>query len=90
MSYLIKKYLHVNYLQDNCFVYNGRLLVRKWEVIIPITDYIIPEGFCQNNQYVINFNTDDMISKFEAFTKNNLDTLYLTESMRTEWIQTLY
>ena len=27
--------------------------------------------------------------KFEAFSKNKMDTLYLTESMITEWLQTI-
>ena len=31
-----------------------------------------------------------MVSKFEVFTKNKMDALYITENMRTEWLQTLY
>ena len=51
---------------------------------------MVPEDFCQNNQYLITFTTDENISKFEVFTNNKLDTLYPTESTRIEWLQTLY
>ena len=43
----------------------------------------------QKNKYVTNFTTDDMISKFEAFTNHKLNPFYLTDSMRTEWLQIL-
>ena len=51
---------------------------------------MISGDFCQNDQYVINFTFDGIILKFEAFTKNKLDTLYLTEIMITEWIEIIY
>ena len=38
----------------------------------------------------LGFLTDDMISKFETFSKNNMDALYIIESMSTYWIQMLY
>ena len=49
---------------------------------------MIPVDFCQNNDHVINFTTDEIISKFEEFSKKN-DALYLTEIMQTEWLQML-
>ena len=51
---------------------------------------MIPVYFCQNNDRVINFTTDDMISKFETFKKNKMDELYFYEIMRTEWLQMIY
>ena len=68
-------------------MYHANVLIFKREVFTPITDYNIPVDCCQNNQYIINFTTDDNISKFEAYTNYKPDTLYLTESMKTEWIQ---
>ena len=52
---------------------NDKLLIHKQEAIITNPEYMIPAYCCQNNQYVINFTNNDMISKFEAFTKNKLD-----------------
>ena len=49
-----------------------------------------PSGFCQNNEPVINFTTDYIIPKFEVFTKNKIDELYLIESTIIEWIQIIY
>ena len=43
-----------------------------------------------NNYKVINSTTNDMISKFEAFSKKKIDALYLTEIIRTEWLKMLY
>ena len=37
----------------------------------------------------ISLTTDDITSNFEACKKNKLDALYLTETTRTEWLQTL-
>ena len=51
---------------------------------------MIPVDFCQKKRIVIDFTTDEMISKFEVFTKNKIDTLYLTEIMITERPQKLY
>ena len=36
------------------------------------------------------FTTDDMISKFDAFTNHKLDTFNLTEITRKEGLQVLY
>ena len=49
-----------------------------------ITDY-----FCQNQSSVINFTTDDVISKFELFSKNMMNNIYITESMRKYWMHIL-
>ena len=68
MLHFIKNHLRVNYLQDGFVMYNDKLLIFKQEVIPPIPDYIIPEDILQKNQNVIKFTSDDMISKFEAFT----------------------
>ena len=51
---------------------------------------MIPAYLCKNNKYEINFTTYDMRSKFEVFTKKKMYTLYLTESMITEWLQMIY
>ena len=59
----------------------------KKEVIPPIPYSIIPVNCSKNNDHVINFTPDDMRSKFEAFSKNNMDALYITESMQKEWFQ---
>ena len=48
---------------------------------------MIPVDYFQNNKQVINFTTDDTVSKFEAFANHKLDTFYLTENTITEWIQ---
>ena len=54
-------------------------------MIPPINDSMIPKYICQNTQYVINFTSDDMIYKFEDFTKNKLYTLYTTKSKRMQF-----
>ena len=53
-------------------MYNDKLLIWKLEFIPIIPDYMILYDFFQKNQYVINFTSDDMISKFEAFTKKKI------------------
>ena len=65
-------------------MYNIKVPIHKVEIINSITKYIIPVDFCQNNDHVIIFTTDDMRSKFEAFSKNEMDAIYLTEVMRKE------
>ena len=42
-------------------MYNDKLIILKREVITDINDSMIPVNFCQNNNNVINFTTDDMI-----------------------------
>ena len=71
-------------------MYNGKVLIWKLETIIPIPDSIILVDCFQNNKHVINFISNDMTSKFEAFINHKPDTLYITESTRTEWLQVLY
>ena len=72
------------------FVYNDDVLILKQEFISIIPDYMIPVDCFQNNKHVINFISNDMTSKFEAFINHKPDTLYITESTRTEWLQVLY
>ena len=48
-------------------MYNDKVIIRIQEVVPPITDYIIPVDFCQKNELVINFTTDNIRSKFELF-----------------------
>ena len=64
-------------------MYNDEVLIHRLEVIPPILGYVIPVDFCQNNEPVVNFTTDDMTSNFEAFSNNNIDTLYISERMCT-------
>ena len=45
-------------------MYDDKGIIKKQEVITPITNSIIPEDCFQNNRYVINFTSNDMISKF--------------------------
>ena len=40
--------------------------------------------FCQNNESIINFTTDDMTFKFELFSKKKINNQYLIEIMRTD------
>ena len=68
-------------------MYNYSLLIYKHDVIEPVTDSMIPLNWYQKNQYVINFTNDDMISKFQTFKNQKLDTFYLTESMRIQQLQ---
>ena len=68
-------------------MHNENVLIHKWEVITPIPDYMIPLDFCQNNQHVINFTTDDMISEFKTSTNHKLDIFYWTESVIAKWIK---
>ena len=42
---------------------------------------MIPVDICQKKKYVINFITDGMRSKFEVFTKNKINELYLTSGI---------
>ena len=48
-----------------------------------------PHVFILKKQPVNNFTTDSMKSKFEVFSNNKMDALYLTETIRTYWIKTL-
>ena len=63
-------------------MYNDKILIRKWEVAPLIIDSMMPVDFCQNNEPVINFTTDDMRTKTEVFSKNKMNALYLTERIR--------
>ena len=87
MPHFIKKCLNVNFFQDGFVVYNYKVIIRQWDAINPITDHIIMVYCVEKNKYVINFTTDDMRSKFEVFSNNKIDTLYLNEIIQTEWIQ---
>ena len=70
-------------------MYKDKVIVRKREFIPTITDSMIPVDFCQKNKPIINFTPDDMTSKFELFSKNKINTIYITESMLTYWLQML-
>ena len=48
---------------------------------------MIPVDLFQHNQYVVYFNTEDMISEYEAFTNHKIDMFYLDEITVTEWAQ---
>ena len=62
---------------SGCFVmYNYKVLNRKREVIPPIPDSMILLDWFQNNKYIFNFTTDDMVSKFEEFTRYNIYIIY--------------
>ena len=74
VPYLIRNHLHFNCVHNVFVTYNDNVIIWKLWVIAPITNSMIPVEFCKNNQYVINFNNDDMISTFEAFTNHRLDT----------------
>ena len=50
-------------------MYNDKILIRKQEVITPITDYTTPVNSYQNNDNMINFTTDDIRSNLEAFQR---------------------
>ena len=50
---------------------------------------MIPVGCCKNNSSIINFTTDDMTSKFELFSDNKMNNIYLTEIMQTDWLYIL-
>ena len=69
-------------------MHNNKVILCKIEAIFPIPDSMIPLDFCQKNESVINFKTDDMTSKFELFSKK-MNNIYLTESMQTYWLQML-
>ena len=83
MPYFIKNCLNVNCFQDGFVMYNHKVIIRKREAITTIPYYMILVYCCKKNKYVINFTTDDMTSKFELFSNNKMDTLYLNETMPT-------
>ena len=70
-------------------MYKNKVILCRSEAINPIYDSIIPVDCCKKNPSIINFTTDDMKSKFELFSKTKTNSLYLTESMQTYWIQML-
>ena len=70
-------------------MHNDKALIRKQEFICDITYSTIPLDFFQRNKFIINFTTDDMVSKFEAFTNYKIYTFDLTEIMRTECLQVI-
>ena len=61
IPHFIKNCLCINCLQVGFVMYNDKLIILKREVITDINDSMIPVNFCQNNNNVINFTTDDMI-----------------------------
>ena len=45
-------------------MYSDNIIIQKWGFIPPIPDYMIPVDCCNQDKYVINFTTDEMLSKF--------------------------
>ena len=43
----------------------------------------------KKNEAINGLNTDGLISKFEEFSNNKVDALYLTEITQTEWLKML-
>ena len=83
IPHFIKNHLRANCLQDGFVMYNDEVLIHRLEVIPRIHGSMVLVDFCQNNESVVNFTTDDMTSKFEAFSNNNIDALYITSFMCT-------
>ena len=71
-------------------MYNDKVIINKGELITPTHNSMIPVDCFQKKDNVINFTNDNMRSNFEAFSKNKMDSLYLTESIQTEWLKMLY
>ena len=70
-------------------MYKNKVKLCTRESIPLIPDYMIPVDCCKKNASIINFTTDDMISKFELFPKNKMNNIYLAEIMGTDWLQML-
>ena len=70
-------------------MYNDKLLICKQELTNLIPGSMIPLGWFQNNEPVINFTTDNITSKFKVVSENKMDALYLTEIMKIEWLQVI-
>ena len=51
---------------------------------------MIPVYCCPKNESIINFTTDNMISKFGFFSRSKINHLYLNGSMKIDWLQMLY
>ena len=49
MPHLIKNSLHINCLKDGFVMYNDKLLIRKRDLIPPVTDSMIQVNFRKNN-----------------------------------------
>ena len=83
ISHLNKNRLHVD-----CIPYKNKVIIQKRSFILPIPDSMITVDLFQKHLPIINFTTDDMTSKFEFF-KEQKNALYLTESIRTDWLHML-
>ena len=70
-------------------MYDNKLIISIRQVITLIIDSMIHMDFCQKNLSIFNITTDDMASMFNFFSRNKMNNLHLTESMRTDWIQML-
>ena len=84
LSSFNKRIIYVNRLTCGYVIYNFNILSWKREVINIFHDYMIPNDYCRNYKYVMNFNSVDLVSKFDNCTCKKLNTLYLTESTSTE------
>ena len=67
-------------------MYKDKVTINKREVIPNSTDPMIPVDFCR--KVISNFTSEVMISKFD-FSENKMNALYMTEIIRTDWLQML-
>ena len=69
-------------------MYNNKAIIWKVSVIPPIPDYMIPMDFCKKTpSLILQLN---IWHRSLIFFKEKMDALYITESMRTYWLHTLY
>ena len=81
--HISSKIIYANFPHDGFIMHGYDVNICKQYFIPPIPDSMVPNGFCQNNKYVITFTTSEMVSKFWVFSNQKLHTLYITESIRT-------
>ena len=88
IPHFIKNRPRVNFLQDGFVMYNCTVLILKREVIHHIPDFIIPVYFCQKINPLLIFLLKTWHPILNCFLKK-IGSLYLTEIMRTDWLQML-
>ena len=64
------------------FMCNNKLILSEREFIPRIYDSVIPYYYCQKNEFIVNFTTDDITSRFQLFSKIKIIHVYITESMQ--------
>ena len=89
IPHFIKNCQHVDCLQDGFVMYNDKVTLCKREVIPHITYSMIPINSLKRKETIINVTTDNMTSKFELFSNNKINALYLNERMKTDWLNVL-